>query len=131
MSVKQKVKDTYMLKNPVKKKITQTTEMCTFCCQSQPRATMKGGAAMMPNNVLLSRIFRRAKAGYVSKGILWANARSYLWISNTSVSLYRLCQTVIRPASANKATQCTPLYTQNTTTIRQNCRERRRLNSNS
>ena len=43
--------------------------------------------------------------------MLWTNARRHLWIANTSVGFYRFGQTVIRPASANKATHCTPLYT--------------------
>ena len=59
-SVKQKVKDAYTEKNPLKKKITHTAEMCAFSCQSQPSAAMKGGAKMTPNNVLLSRIYRKA-----------------------------------------------------------------------
>jgi hypothetical protein len=80
--------------NPLKKKITQMAEMCTFSCQSQPSTAMKGGAAMTPNNALLSRIYPRATDGYISEGTLWTN-ESHLWIANTSVGFYRLRQTVI------------------------------------
>ena len=97
-------------------------EMCAFSCQSQPRAAMKGGAAMVPNNVLLSRIYSRAKEGYMSDDTLWTNVRCHLWIANTSIGLFRLRQTVIRPASTDNATHCTPF----THTIRQSYNGQRR-----
>ena len=114
--VKQKVKNAYIVKNPLKKKITQTAEMCTFSCQSQPRAAMKGGAAMMPNVVLLSRIYGRAKDGLVHERWYIVD-QCNLWITNTSVGLFRFRQTVIRPASTDKATNCTPLYTRHKTKV--------------
>ncbi len=40
------------------------------------------------------------------------NARRYLWIGNTSVSLFQLRQVVVRPAPADKTTKCAPLNTQ-------------------